>query len=121
MLALGSVLALAKACNAACALTRADVCNAECARVAAYALSSALALARDLHDTPPHDPLKTDLVETVPLARFQTNLIKDAQQLHRCPDELVAGHAAEGIKICILGAVSTRTRSTSHLCGTGYG
>ena len=97
---LGSVLALAKTCSAACALTLADVCNAACALAAAYAPSSVLALARDLDETPPHDPLKTALVETVPLACFQTNLMKDAQQLHRRPDELVAGHAAEGLKIC---------------------
>ena len=98
--ALGSVLALAKACSAACALTLADVCNAACALAAAYAPSSVLALARDLDDTRPHDPLKTALVDTVPLACFQTKLMKDAQQLHRRPDELVAGHAAESLKIC---------------------
>ena len=97
---LGSVLALAKTCSAACALTLADVCNAACALAAAYALSSVLALFRDLDETPPHDPLKTALVETVPLACFQTKLMKDAQQLHRRPDELVAGHAAESLKIC---------------------
>ena len=97
---LGSVLALAKTCSAACALTLADVCNAACALAAAYALSSVLALARDLDDTRPHDPLKTALVDTVPLACFQTKLMKDAQQLHRRPDELVAGHAAESLKIC---------------------